>query len=692
MNNMEILSPAGSKEAVEAAVQSGASAVYLGYGDFNARRKAKNFSFQELQEAVDYCHLREVQVFFTLNTILRDRELPKVEELLRQVLPLGIDAVIVQDLAAVSLLQQLAPTMAIHGSTQCAIHSLEGVLQAEKLGFSRVVLARELSQEELSYIAKHSPLELEVFVHGALCMSYSGQCYLSAVIGERSGNRGLCAQPCRQSYHWNEGNGGKHSSHPLSLKDMSLGNHLQELEAMGIASLKIEGRMKRPEYVAIVTKIYRKALSEQRKPTPEEWQMLEMAFSRQGFTQGYYQEQLGASMFGVRENSPPPKELYAQARGEYLGKEHRHIPLDFHLYVGDSLSLVVEDARGNQATLYLPEVEEARQKPLTEETAIAQLQRTGGTAYTMHPETVEIAPNRAVPLGKLNQLRREALEAITAQRLAKEIPVLAAVSYPPVAEKQPSKPLQWTVSVSQREQLSQELLDCAPSLLYLPHDFPEEAVRRCQQGNIPLCVKIPNILSDRERSEIRPILTQWHSWGVTEALVGTLDSLHYALSLGFALRGDMGLNISNGLSLSIWEQQGEFCSVMPSFELQLPQIQDLRQHSPLELLVYGHIPLMTMKNSIIPVRNGKTLQNPHLTDRKQLQFPVEEKDFGRSYLYNALPLYLADKDLETWGLSYGRLSFTKESPEDCVQIFHNYQDKSTAKFPMTRGLYYRGVD
>lgn len=689
MNNMEILSPAGSMEAVEAAVQSGASAIYLGYGDFNARRKAKNFTFQELEEAIHYCHLREVQVFFTLNTILRDRELPKVEELLRQVLPLGLDAVIVQDLAALSLLQQLAPTVAIHGSTQCAIHSLEGVLQAEKLGFSRVVLARELSHKELSYIAKHSPLELEVFVHGALCMSYSGQCYLSAVIGERSGNRGLCAQPCRQSYSWD---GGKHCAHPLSLKDMSLGDHLQELQAMGIASLKIEGRMKRAEYVAIVTKIYRQALSEGRKPTAEEWQMLELAFSRQGFTQGYYQDQLGRTMFGVRESGSSPKELYAQAKAEYHGKECSTVPLDFHLYVGDSLSLVVEDAKGNQATVYLPEVEEARQKPLTEETAIAQLQRTGGTVYKMNAVTVEIAPNRAVPLGKLNQLRRDVLEEITALRSPKGTVELLEVNYPPVPQKQSPRPLQWTLSLSQEAQLSTDLLDCKPSLLYLPYDFPESAVKRCQDRGIPLCVKIPSILSDQERTKIRPKLAQWLTWGVTEALVGTLDSLHYGQSLGFGLRGDMGLNLSNGLSVETVEKHYDFLSLMPSFELQLAQIRDMRQKSPLELFAYGHIPLMTMKNSIIPEGSGKTLGKSHLTDRKQLQFPVEEKDFGRSYLYNALPLYLADKDLDTWGLTYGRLSFSSESPEDCVKIYHSYQDKSTADFPMTRGLYYRGVD
>lgn len=688
MNKMEILSPAGSAESLEAAVQSGADAVYLGYGSFHARRNAKNFSLEELASGVDYCHLRGVQVFLTLNTLLRDRELPQAEALLKEVLPLGIDAVIVQDLGAVQMLQQLAPQVPLHASTQCAIHSLDGVLQAADLGFSRVVLARELSRKELAYIAQRSPLPLEVFVHGALCMSYSGQCFFSAMVGERSGNRGLCAQACRLEYSWD---GGAHKGHPLSLKDMSLGNHLAELQDMGIASLKIEGRMKRPEYVAVVTKIYANALQERRNPTVEEWKMLEDAFSRQGFTQGYYQEDLGRKMFGVRENAPPPKELFAEARSVYHGKEQRKSTVYFDLKVADSLTLELVDLEGNVYQTSLPQVEEARQKALTEEVAVAQLQRTGGTPFTLEPRSIHIAPQRAVPLGKLNQLRREALEELSALRIARGKGNLdfAKVSYLPPHRPAKGVPLQWTVQVQRAEQVSSGLLELAPSLLYLPYNSSEETVLRCQKAGVPLCVVAPPILSDAERAVVSPSLKKWLSWGVTEALVGTLDSLRWCQQLGFALRGDSGLNLSNGESMKSLSQVGELRSLMPSLELQMAQIRDLPKTVPLELFAYGNNLLMTMKNNILPKNAGETA---YLTDRKNLSFPVEEGDFGRSQLYNALPLYLGDKNLEDWGLSYGRLSFTVESPQDCRNILLAYQEKSAPEFPFTRGLYYRGVD
>ena len=307
---MELLSPAGSPESVIAAVQNGADAVYLGYGDFNARRNAKNFTREQVSEAVTYCHQRGARVFLTLNTLLTDRELPNAALVAAEISDMGVDAVIVQDLGVVRMLRQTVPDLPIHGSTQMTIHSLDGVKQCADLGMERVVLSRELSRSQLEHICLLSPIEIETFVHGALCMSYSGQCFLSSVIGGRSGNRGLCAQPCRLQYGW----GKKADGHPLSLKDMSLAGHLQEIQQLGISCLKIEGRMKRPEYVAIVTGIYARAIREKREPTAEELQQLETAFSRQGFTDDYFLGKTGPQMFGVRQDEKPPQELYALAR------------------------------------------------------------------------------------------------------------------------------------------------------------------------------------------------------------------------------------------------------------------------------------------------------------------------------------------------------------------------------------------
>ena len=303
---IELLSPAGSRASLEAAVQSGADAVYMGFGAFNARRNAKNFTDEEFADAVAYCHLRGVRVFLTLNTLLTDRELPQAAEALRKASDMGVDAVLVQDWGALTLARAVAPDLPIHASTQMSLFTAGGARWAEGLGMERVVLARELSREDIVRICQSCGAEIEVFVHGALCMCYSGQCTMSALIGQRSGNRGACAQPCRLPYGVN---GPCRGQYPLSLKDANLSAYLQELEQMGVACLKLEGRMKRPEYVAVVTAVYRRLLDEGRGPTEEESRALYDAFSRSGFTDGYYRHRKGSAMFGTRpESAPEPKE------------------------------------------------------------------------------------------------------------------------------------------------------------------------------------------------------------------------------------------------------------------------------------------------------------------------------------------------------------------------------------------------
>ena len=309
---MELLAPAGSMDALRAAVQNGANAVYLGCGNFNARQSAKNFTPQTLVEAIKYCHVRGVEVHLTLNTLVTDREMREVGELIRHAAQNNIDAFIVQDLGVVQLCRQIAPKVPIHGSTQMTVHSLAGAQLCAAMGMKRVVLSRELSREEIRYICANSPIEIEVFAHGALCMCYSGQCYLSAMIGGRSGNRGRCAQPCRQSYgysRWEE-------KYPLSLKDNCLVRYLEELKEMGVASLKLEGRMKRPEYVATVTAVYRKALDSGRVTSGMEEALL-TAFNRQGFTDGYYTGRVDRKMFGIRENTTDDPQWLQAARQSY---------------------------------------------------------------------------------------------------------------------------------------------------------------------------------------------------------------------------------------------------------------------------------------------------------------------------------------------------------------------------------------
>ena len=293
---LELLSPAGSMEAVAAAVQNGADAVYLGYGDFNARRNAKNFSREEFAAAVSYCHLRGAKVYLTLNTLLTDRELPEAAKYAADASAIGADAVLVQDLGVLRMLRQVSPDLPLHASTQMTLHNLDGVKQAADLGLQRAVLARELSRDQIAYICERSPIEIEVFAHGALCMCYSGQCFLSSVIGGRSGNRGLCAQPCRLKYGWAE----RADAYPLSLKDLSPSGAPPGTAQDGGGLRQAGGRMKRPEYVAIVTGIYAAAIRENREPTAEELAQLEAAFSRQGLHPGILSGPAGPEMFGVR--------------------------------------------------------------------------------------------------------------------------------------------------------------------------------------------------------------------------------------------------------------------------------------------------------------------------------------------------------------------------------------------------------
>ena len=294
---MELLSPAGSPEAVIAAVQNGADAVYLGLGDFNARRGAHNFTPEEFEKAVRYCHLRACRVYVTLNTLVNDREMTAALAAAKLASDKGADAILVQDLGLARVIHEALPDIPLHASTQMSIHNLAGAEAAAQMGITRVVLARELNLEEIRFISQHASVETEVFVHGALCFCHSGQCYLSAMIGRRSGNRGMCAQPCRMQYSL----GGRMDDYPLSLKDNCLVDRLQELEEAGVSCVKIEGRMKRPEYTGIVTGVYSKVLKEKRKPTGEETALLERVFSRQGFTQGYLFGQNGDSAASLRD-------------------------------------------------------------------------------------------------------------------------------------------------------------------------------------------------------------------------------------------------------------------------------------------------------------------------------------------------------------------------------------------------------
>ena len=697
---LELLAPAGSPEAVTAAIQAGADAVYLGYGDFNARRNAKNFSLEELASAVSYCHVRGAKVYLTLNTLVTDRELPAAAQVAAQAAEVGVDAVLIQDLGILRMLRQAAPGLAVHGSTQLTVHSLDGVRRCAELGMSRVVLSRELSRDAIEHICLNSPIEIETFVHGALCMCYSGQCYFSSVIGGRSGNRGLCAQPCRLKYGW----GKKADGNPLSLKDMSLAGYLQDLKKLGVKCLKIEGRMKRPEYVSVVTGVYARAIKEDREPTDQELRDLEAAFSRQGFTDGYYQDKKGPAMFGVREEAPEPRELFAQARSQYQSGELQRVDVILYAMVrpGEPVQVGVQDVDGRVVTASGPVPEPARTKPLTAEAVEKQLARTGGTPYRCARVRALVEPGLSVPVAALNALRRQVLEELTRQRGAAPAAPNVGPFHAGVRYENRKEPPTLTLSLRSAGQLTPALCDLKPALVYLPAEelaaHPEAAETALAAG-VRMGVILPRICWDREREELDKQLSAARSQGVTDALVGTLDLIAPARDHGFTLRGDFGLSVFNSQAIKELKRMG-FASCTASFELKLAQIRDLSKLIDLEVVVYGRLPLMITENCILKNRDGGCKrscegQNRLLVDRKGERFPVLRAPGCRSEIFNAKRLYLADKanDYRRVGAWGARLSFTTESAQECLHIARQYLGQERpALDDITRGLYYRDVE
>ena len=697
---LELLAPAGSPEAVTAAVQSGADAVYLGYGDFNARRNAKNFSAEELAAAVSYCHLRDVKVYLTLNTLLTDRELPRAAETAAYANEIGVDAVILQDLGLAKLLRDTVPEMELHGSTQMTVHSLAGCEACARLGLRRVVLARELPREEIAFLCQHAPVEIEVFVHGALCMCYSGQCYLSSLIGGRSGNRGLCAQPCRLAYAWP---GQKKPGYPLSLKDLSLAGRLAELQKMGVASLKIEGRMKRPEYVSVVTGIYAAALREGREPTAEERRQLELAFSRQGFTQGYYLDKTGPGMFGIRtEGAEEPKELFDEARDFYLGGERRQIPVAVSAKIrgGEPVTVAVEDSGGHRVSVQGSVPETARNRETTEEQVKTQLSKTGGTVYRCGEIRAEVEPGLSVPVSALNALRRQALEELSDRRI--QCPPRQVFPFrQPEKTVNPRQTPRMTVSLRRGEQLTEALLKRGPAVVYLPAEEipPRQAEWTALCRDFPqtqFAVTLPRVAWDRELPRLNRELEAARKAGFTAALTGNLGLMEQARGQGFLLRGDYGLGVFNSLTVEELGRLG-FRSLTASFELRLAQIRDLSKAVDLEMPAYGRLPLMLTENCIIQNRGQgcRCEEGQVLRDRKGLEFPVEKAWGCRNEILNARTLFLADKEKEyaAAGLWAVRLVFTTEKPEDCLKIADRYLGRGDeTPVVYTRGLYFRDVE
>lgn len=696
---LELLSPAGSFESISAAVLNGADAVYLGLSEFNARRNAKNFTREELLRAVEYCHVRGAKVYVTLNTLLTDRELEQAAETAAFVNRSGADAVLVQDLGVLRMVKMAAPSLPVHASTQMSVHNLEGVRFAHGLGVSRVVLARELTKEQIAYICRHSPIEIEVFAHGSLCACYSGQCYFSSLIGRRSGNRGLCAQPCRLPYRFMR----PEETYSLSLKDLALARHLNELAEMGVAAVKIEGRMKRPEYVALTARIYSAAIREKRGPTRDELAALEAAFSRQGFTDGYYEGKKGPGMFGVHEikEDEHTKRLFAAARASYrAGQEAQRVGVRFYCLVreGRPVALAAEDENGNQAIAEGEVPQPAYARPILEAEIKTQLYKTGGTPFYCMDARVQLSEGLTLPYAAVNALRRNVLDELMKKRAA--VPERGEGEFKPgvkyIARREPPV---LTVSVLRAGQISAQLARLHPALAYVPVeeiDASPGCLDPLFAEGVEAAAVLPRVIGDHEGARVVRMLERARSLGVRCVLAGNAGHFAYASAAGLALRGDFGLNVFNSQTLKELKHAGLLSATL-SFELNLAQIADLSLCMDSELIVYGRLPLMITENCIIKNRTGQhACENLNeLSDRTGARFPLV-KAFGcRNEILNSQKLFLADRqeDYAKLGLWGARLSFTTENPLECVQVMERYMGLGGYEpNGYTRGLYYRGAE
>ena len=692
---LELLSPAGSPEAVVAAVQSGADAIYLGLGDFNARRGAKNFTNEEFLDSVKYCHQRGCKVYVTLNTLASDRELEEVANIGRFVSDAGADAVLVQDLGTARVLRSVCPDLPLHASTQMSVHNLGGVHAAAQLGMTRVVLARELSLEQIKTIAAASPIEVEVFVHGALCFCHSGQCYMSALIGRRSGNRGMCAQPCRLQYSM----GRRVGDYPMSLKDNCLVDYLGELEKAGVACVKIEGRMKRPEYTAIVTDIYSKAIRKQTPPTEEDMDRLRLAFSRDGFTDGYMSGKK-TNMFGTRgEPDKSANKLFAEARKAYANGEARRVDIDFCAIVasGHEAKLLAQDEDGNRAVITGPRAPKAEKSAITERSVSEQLYKTGGTPFRCRQAICKIEPGVFLSASAINNMRRAAIAEIMEKRGTP--PKRRVGSFPALPKTGEKKETVLNVQVLTAEQLSPELAELAPANVYVPIEIlnaQPELIAPFTEAGVKIAAVLPRVMTDTEVPQVREMLQKLPHIGVKECLVGNLGHIALCRQCGLDVRGDFGLNTFNSHSIATLADAG-LLSATASFELRMAQVRDLVKPIDTELIVYGRLPAMVSDQCIIKAANGSCSceGGASMSDRMGSVFPVV-REFGcRNVILNAHKLFLADKreDYQSAGLWAARLMFTTESARECAEILRAYQGRSEYRpNGLTRGLYYRGVE
>ncbi len=684
-NKIEVLAPAGSMECVKSAVRCKADAVYMGTKSFNARARADNFSESELDEAIDYCHSHGVKVHITMNTLVSDSEIEKAKSTLGRICKLGADALILQDLGIVKLSKNCVSNIELHASTQMSVQTVSGIKLLKEMGFKRAVLARELSRDEIKTISDNTDIELEAFVHGALCMCVSGQCYMSSMFGARSGNRGQCAQPCRLPFKA-EGSTG----YDLSLKDLSLADSVNELVNAGVTSLKIEGRMKRPEYVAAATTAIKNALEDNRDEAIEN--NLRAVFSRSGFTKGYFEGKLGKDMFGIRQ-----KDDVTAATNKVLSelsklyeKEVPIIPVSFYLTVAENEPISLSASAMGKSCFIKDETvpEKAINKPMTKEQLVARLQKCGGTQFYPKSIDVDLDDGLIVSASVINNLRRQALQKL--ENLIADVKVSCFTDKELKIPQYTAKlPLKFNIRVANLAQIPRNLNNVEN--LYIPLDCEENLVEKVKKLSVNVGVEIPRGIFSQE-NRVKDLLLKMKNCGISIAYCSTLDALAIARELGFTIHTGFSMNVFNSLSVSMLEEFGvKYITLSP--ELTLSKIAAIGGTAKRGIIGYGRLPLMLTRNC--PIKNGKTCSEckgeSYLTDRMGMKFPVVCK-MGCSEILNSQPIYMGDRMDEIKNVDFITFYFTKEKREFCEAVLDAYRKGKGVKSGFTRGLYYREVE
>ena len=672
---MEVLSPAGSFESLVAAVRSGADAVYCGGSDFSARRNAKNFTEEELEKALCLCHLHGVKLYVAVNILIKEAEFSSAVSYAKKLIEMGVDGIIIQDLGLMAAVREMSGEIFINASTQLTAASRDAVNFAKELGADRVVLARELGISEIKSISEHTDTELEAFVHGALCMGWSGQCLLSSVIGGRSGNRGLCAQPCRLNYTLlKDGKAATKNMPLLSLKDICLADKLSDLEPY-VASLKIEGRMKSPEYTASVTALYKKAVSGDISQAEID-KTLEF-FSRGGSTIGYFDGRQFDKMmdYNVSGKISASRTDTIKIKEEDLSRR-RKISFVLTAEVGKPLHLSAFCDRFT-ATATGQDLEPAI-KDFDAERCKSQLKKLGDTAFSAENIEINHEGNPFVPVSAINELRRTVCAEISDKICAsykKETKEITIEKHPLRKRGTPDI----LVEVQTEEQFAAA---CA---------FPYEIMAsfelsKTEDADFVIC---PAVKKESEKTEIKApkIMAQ---------NIGQLDFENYEIF------GGERLNVTNSATCNLLAEKG-VKRVTLSPELNIKEIKEITKNTqvPTEIIAYGRLPVMVMENCVIKsagmcARDGGKYE---LSDRMGERFPIVCENC-RNILLNSVPVYMADKgeDLLSLNVDVIRLKFTTETLDEVTKIIKAYETALSGDTPkgvfdrITRGHFYRGVE